>query len=63
MIPMLVVLEHVLEFLLGYKLPLEFPAELALMIPPELARAILPELAPSLVLADSLDSPDFECAL
>ena len=54
---MLILLEHVLEFLLEYELPLEFPAELALAILPELARAISPELAPSLAL------PDLECAL
>ena len=62
-IPTFVYLEHVLEFLLGYKLPLEFPAELALAIPPELAHAIPPELVPLLVLAHLLALPDLKRAL
>ena len=62
-IPMLLLLEHVLEFLLGIELPLEFQTELALVVPPGLALTIPPELAISLVLAHSLDSPDLECAL
>ena len=60
---MLVLLEHMFEFLLGYKVQLDFPAELALAIPPELARANAPELALSLVLAHLLASPDLMCAL
>ena len=62
-IPTLVLLDHVLEFLLGYEVQLELPAELALVIPPELARAISLELTPSLVLAHLLASPDLVCAL
>ena len=62
-IPTIVLLEHVLEFLLWYELPLEFPAELALAIPPELAHAIPPELVPLLVLAHLLALPDLKRAL
>ena len=60
---MLVLPEHVLEFLLRYKVRLEFLTELALAIPPELARTIPPELAPLLVLARLLALPDLVCAL
>ena len=62
-IPTLVLSEHVLEFILGYEVQLEFPVELVLAILPELARAISPELSPSLVLANSLALPDLVCPL